>query len=95
VVAPQAKPTGGSESMFADDDEVKILDVELAGWKHKKLRYLLETFYALVYDVAFRHQTSFLNADRSVKLSPLAEQVEGIVKKYAGSAKTQYQTQSC
>lgn len=93
VVAPQAKPKG-DESMVFDDDPVTVLDKELAGWKHKKLRYLLETFYALLYDVAYRHQASFLNADRSVKVSPLAEEVEGIVKKYAGSTKAQYQTQS-
>lgn len=86
IVAPEAKPAGGGAPMFADDDPVTVLDKELAGWKHKKLRYLLENFYVLALEVAHKHRKTMLTASGDVEIKPLSEEIEAIIKKWIGVA---------
>jgi hypothetical protein len=89
IVAPEAKPAGVKRN--EGDQDKDSLDLVLASWGRTKSKNFLITFYALAYHVAFARQSNFLHADRSIIIDSLAEEMEGLVKKYAKPKSIQFQ----
>lgn len=60
-------------------------DKLLATWGVNKIKNFLVTFYALALNIAFSHPKTMLTSTREVQIKPLAEEIEAIVNKYAGT----------